>query len=64
MDFRLKDTINKPVLFSYLTTPSALWLTFQWLCMTQPRFGMLIKFANKLHGFFIARGQVSVSRNT
>ena len=39
VNFHLKDAINKPVLFSYLTTPSTFWLTFQWLWMTQPRLG-------------------------
>ena len=53
MDFRFKDTINKPVFFSYLAAPSAFRLTFQWLWMPQPRFGMLIKFTNKLHSFFV-----------
>ena len=53
MDFSFEDSINKSMLFGYLTAPSAFGLTFQWLWMPQPRFGMLIKFTNKLHGLFV-----------
>ena len=56
MDFSFEDSINKSMLFGYLTAPSAFGLTFQWLWMPQPRFGMLIKFTNKLHGLFVDFG--------
>ena len=42
MDFHFEDSINKSMLFGYLAAPSAFRLTFQWLWMSQPRFGMLI----------------------
>ena len=48
IDFSLENTVNKPMLFGYLSAPTVFGFSFQGLGMSGSRLGMFYKLVQQL----------------